>query len=464
MGDLHLHNGLFDVMPKKKSMKLHYWLRDNYLRRLFQNATVLLGGDVLSSVLGLLSLMLTARALGPEAFGILALVKSYVLIIDRLINFQSWQAIIKYGIETLEKRENSEFKALIKWGTLLDLTSAILGTLVAASVAYWAGQYFAWDGQTKKMAIVYSLVILFHLAGTPTAILRILDMFKLFSIQRVLVSIIKFVAILIVFLACGGLWAFLIVWMITEIVGHLILFIIAWREMYRQGIMKTAGGKLRTITKRHTGLWTFAWTTNLHSSVRMSSREFDILIVNMLLGPAAVGLYKVAKQFSTIVGRLTDPLYQAIYPDLARLWANGHTREFKRLIFRAGIIAGCGAFLVWVAFILLGEYILQFTVGADYISAHSVLVLYMLATTIAVFGFPLHPAFLAIGRPRLSFSVLAISTCLYFIVLIPLIEGFGIDGAGLAYIVFYGVWAFCLGTLAAFAMQNRTVPSHVSSI
>ena len=66
-------------------------------KKLIANASVLLSGGLLVSILGVVSVVLVARQLGPEIFGVFALFTSTVLVVDRLVNFQSWQAVVRYG-------------------------------------------------------------------------------------------------------------------------------------------------------------------------------------------------------------------------------------------------------------------------------------------------------------------------------------------------------------------------------
>lgn len=59
------------------------------------------------------------------------LIHSYVTVVDIIINFQSWPAIIKYGADALVQKRSDDLEDLIKFGTLLEAFSALLGTAVA---------------------------------------------------------------------------------------------------------------------------------------------------------------------------------------------------------------------------------------------------------------------------------------------------------------------------------------------
>ena len=83
-------------------------------KKLFKNTGLLIGGDTVSAVLGVLTFAITARALGAEKLGMLVLIDAYVRIVDKLVNFQSWQFMIKYGSDTLSAKDSSGFKAIVK--------------------------------------------------------------------------------------------------------------------------------------------------------------------------------------------------------------------------------------------------------------------------------------------------------------------------------------------------------------
>ncbi|MEE3338732.1 MAG: oligosaccharide flippase family protein [Candidatus Latescibacterota bacterium] len=69
---------------------------DSTLRRLLRNAGYLLVSRVLRDGVGLVALALVARHRGPGGFGVIALLQSYTFTINWLVNFQMWQAIIRY--------------------------------------------------------------------------------------------------------------------------------------------------------------------------------------------------------------------------------------------------------------------------------------------------------------------------------------------------------------------------------
>lgn len=422
-------------------------------RRILGNAGTLFSGNVGAHLVGLVATVIAGRSLGAETFGTLALIQTYVLSVDMLVNFQSWQALITFGAEALERNDREEFKALVKMTTLLDIATAIAGCALAIACAGLYSRLQGWDSHITRLAMLYSLVILVHLSGAPTAVLRLFDRFRLLAVQMIAISFIRVVGVLIAVAFDAGLTTFVGVWIAAEATGYLVLLALGWRELARQGYRGVLRAPTAEARRRHPGLLSFVISTNLSLSLRQGVREADTMVVGATLGDAAAGVYKIAKQFAGILGKVADPLYQAVFPELARLWSAGRIVAFRALIVKATVFTSAGSALALLGFMALGELFIRLTVGDEYVSGHGVMVAYMLGTVIAVAGFALSPAMLAMGRPRPGLVATFVSTIVYFPLLFWLIHIQGLIGAGLAYVAHYVVWTAIMGTLVARASR-----------
>ena len=454
-------SSLLDTIRSFSLSTVYRWFKEDSFRLLFKNAGTLLSGNMIAWILGLITFAITARILGPTQFGIFVLITTYVTIVDKILNFQSWQALIKYGAEVLEKKNNDSFKSIVKFCTLLDVATAVLGTIVSIMAASWVGQWLSWESETVLMAAIYSFVILFNISGTPTGLLRLFNRFRLFAVQNIVTATIKFVGILIIYFTGANLWFVLILWMITTILGQLLLFGLGWRELHKRGFERTSMAPIRDISTQHPGIWEFVLTTNLNSSIRLGSRELDTMLVGGFVGVEGAGLYKIAKQIAAIPAMLSDPLYQAIYPDLSRLWARGEIKTFKQLLLRSGLVAGGGATVIWLGVVLLGSFFIQIVFGAEFVPAQPVLVWYMLAMVIAIYGFPLQPAMLSMGQPKTTFWVHLLSTIAYFPLLVIFIEWIGLVGAGIAYVCYYLLWTGLMISFECKYLREKTIAAQI---
>lgn len=430
---------LISILPAPVRRRIASITSDAHFTNLFKNAGTLFSGQMVAWVLSLATLALMVRLLGPTSYGIFVLITTYVTIIDSLISFKSWQAMIKYGAEALESEDREGFKGITKFCMVLDASTAAIGAIIAVGIATLVGDYLSWSSETIWMVTLYSVVILFNLSGAPTGLLRLFNKYRLFSTYQIIVALIKLIGISILFIAGASLTQVILFWLGANIFSQLLFLGIGWWQLHIHGYFGTWRASLRAVTENHPDIIGFVFTTNINSSLKVVATELDILIVGALTGAAGAGLYKVAKQVAAIPAMITDPLYHAIYPDLSRLWAKGEIGPFKRLMFRASMAAGALAIVIWLGFIVLGELFIRLLFGPEFVAAQPVLVVYMLAMVIAIFGLPLQPAMLAMGRPKTSLNVFIASTIFYFIILFPLINYFGVVGAAIAYVLDYVV-------------------------
>lgn len=406
---------------------------------MLKNSQKLFSGDIVRHVFKLIAISLTARILGAESFGILILIQTYIKIIDKFVNFQSWQALIKFGSE-YKNNDIDKFKDIIRICTQIDFISAVLGLFLSWILLVFISDIYKWDDRIIVFAVLYSFTILFNLEGTPTGILRLYSKYGIYAYQRIISASIQLILVLVLFfLKIEDLFFFIIIWLLTEILQHLLLFYYGWRELFSRDIkfkilynMNFKGSKY--ILK-------FVGITNLQSSIKLGAKELDTMLVGYLFGTSAVGVFDIAKKFSFILSKITNPVYQAIYPDLSLLWVEKRLEDFKSLLMRSSFSLGFLSIFVWVFFIILGKNIIIIAVGPEYLGAYNILLWYMLGLVISIFALPLQPSVLSMNHPEVSLYSIAVSTVIYLSSIVLLSRFIGFHSIGFAFVIFYLVWS-----------------------
>lgn len=421
------------------------WFQDHLVNRMFRNAGYLLGGDLLASVMRMITIALTARALGVESFGMLVLLQTYVAIIDRVVNFQSWQALIKYGAEHLSNGQHERLNDIFKLGFLVDLSTALIGSIVAASLASWAGFWLQWSDIVVEYAVFYSAVIAFNIEGTCIAVLRLHDKFAVLGSQKVVAAGVKLVATAVAFATTSSFVVFVSIAAVCQVVGYLVLIGFSFWQLRALKLRPIRKGSATRALRENRGVVTYILTTNVHATFRMIPDQLDFLIVSTFLGNAATGVYKVAKETARILTRLVQPLYQSVYPELATLSANRQYGRIFQIVKRSSAIVGLVSIGFWIGLVLFGESLLALLFGEQFASGYSVLVWYAFGAAMSAAAFPITPAVLAIGLPKLPLFVIIASTLIYVASLPLLLMLHGLPGAGMANVVFYGSWIVLMG-------------------
>jgi O-antigen/teichoic acid export membrane protein len=416
---------------------------NSILKRLFKNSSVLFGGGIIAGLMGLASISLAARTLGVEMLGVFALIQAYIVIIDRLANFQCWQTIIKFGADFLKQNKKEELKSLVKFCTILDAATAIAGCILAAVIVYFFGQWRQWHQQTIYATMLYSLWILFNLKGTPIGLLRLFNKFRFIAVANVIAASLKLILSICAYIVSGSLITFVGIWVISSLVESVLLFWVGWQQ-----VSKNTGGSFfkakLSIAAENKNLWKFTLYTNLNQSVRLASREMDTLIVGAVLGTAATGIYKIARQFAGIVAQLIEPVYQAIYPELAHLAAEKRFSDFKHVAAKMSAITGSVSLSVWLVFVVFGKWILNMAAGKEYIQAWGTTIIFMFALVIWGFTFCLTAGLLAMGRAEKHLLVQIVSLAVFLPTLYLLLVNIGVIGAGIAQIIFFTVYSLLM--------------------
>ena len=214
---------------KKIRKKINKIKQDKFWGILLKNSFWAFAGDAVASIINLIITIVLIRLIGTETFGVLVLAQSYMNIMDVLINIQSWRSVIQYGKKVLIDNNIERFYSYVKLGCVMDVATAIVCCIVAIVIAPVLGNIFGWSNELIMCCQILSITIISHFAGTPTAILRLLDKYKLVAVDKFLAAFFKIAGIIIVFIFFNKMDLIIATWIFTiaDFVGNVILVIFA---------------------------------------------------------------------------------------------------------------------------------------------------------------------------------------------------------------------------------------------
>jgi O-antigen/teichoic acid export membrane protein len=385
------------------------WFKDDIFRRLLHNAGWLLSGTMIAAALSMGSMVIKARALGTELFGVLAFVLAYVAVVERLAMFQPWLALIKYGAESLEKKRPDEFIGLVKMALCLDLIGAVAGTLIACLGASVLAACGYWDPNISRMAAVFSISLLFGLSGTPTGILRLLDHFRLFAAQKVLTAALALAGSVVVGLMGGGLWGFLIVTLVSTVIGDLFLLAASIVVLKQAHLLKHWRAPVAAWKPfLHFVGWTYATAV-----LDIPIKQLDIILVSAVTSFDMTGIYKIIKQSSALLTALVEPLYQAVYPQFAAMIAGSYYKKAAKYAAKIGIVIAAAAGPVALVLAVFSPWWLAIIFGPDYALGWLPLSAFLLLTVLSISCIAIHPLFTALGYVKENVVVLLVANAAY---------------------------------------------------
>jgi O-antigen/teichoic acid export membrane protein len=411
-----------------------FWHMRASMRSRLLNIGHLLTGSFFGSLIGILAFVVTARALGPTQYGMLALTYSYTRAIERIVSFQSWQPLIKYGAELQGQEHHDDYRSLLKFGLVVDMTAAAIAYLVSIGLALLFGPMIGIGDEALRQVLIYSTALLFSINGLPTAVLRLAGRFRLVAYGTLFGGALRLVLCTIGLLMGADLLYFVLVWTVTQIIGALSLLLLAFLELRRQGVRQLARARLRGVNKRFSGLAAFTLGSNLELTIRSSANELDTLLVGMLASPTAAGLYHIAKRFGRLVLQCGVQVQAVLYPDVARLWARRSIGEFRSTILQMEILLMLFGGTLVVLTVLCIHPLLYWTAGPAFAAAAPLAIVQMLAVAMLLSGGAVRTALLAMGRQPRVLMIVLVATAVFQIVALCLIPWIGAMGANLAHV------------------------------
>ena len=428
--------------------RLRVWFRGEHgLRERLVNIGHLLSGNFISAIVGLVGVAITARALGPMSYGILALVISYGRIVEKVMRFESWQPLIKYAAGITGPDAKGQLRLLYAFGFRLDVAACLLSAITAIALAVIAGPLFKLSPEHVRLVVIYSLALVVDINGMPSSVLRMGGKYRTVAYSQVINNVLRVGLCLIGWWQSASLEFFVWVWTLSQAAGSLLFVGLAWIELHRQGIHGVLTAPWRGVTRQFPGIVTFAWSSNLSITLRSSSHDLDVLLVGWLTDPVSAGLYYMAKSFARMVQQINAQVQAVLYPDVARMWVAAKYQAFLRAVgqIQAMLAVFCG--LTFLSIVVFGHWLFLLGPGREYLAAKSLLLVQIVAVWLTTHSAPSRTAMLAMGMQRSVLHIAVVATLAFQISLFVLVPRIGPMGANIAHVI--------LALICALAMDYK---------
>lgn len=415
--------------------------KERSLKDRLQAVAHLLAGNFLGSIVGLAGFALTARALGPADYGTLALCFAFTRAVERLVSFQSWQPLIKFGAEAKEAGRDGDLRAILKFGLLLDVAAAIAACLIAIMLVLFAAPFMGVSEQIKGLAFVYCFVLPFQISGMPTAVLRLFGRYASLAYGQVISSLLRVALCFLGYIAGAGLFEFALIWMATQILNSISLVAFCLLALKREGLLSgLASVSLARLRTRFPGLWRFAISANVSLTIRASANELDTLLVGYLADPTSAGMFHIAKRLGRLAQQAGVQVQAVLYPELARVWVSGVHSEFRRAVSQTQWLLLAFGIAMIIGFYLGIEPVLKWTAGPQFAGAAPLVMVQSIAVTLTLVGAVFRSALLAMGEENKILSSVLVAVVGFYATALIFIPQLGAMGANIAHIVMSVIW------------------------
>jgi O-antigen/teichoic acid export membrane protein len=416
-------------------MNIAGWFRDRAVRKVAKYGLPVAIGKFVMSFSGLITLGVLTRHLGPAKFGVIALYRTVLTVVDQYANFNTWQSIIKIGAEQLAAGRPNELRRIIKLAFSIDVATGILGFLVVAALAVLIPDRFDWSSHEANLCMLYGVVLLSRVTGTSDGIFRICDAYRIQAIAGGAGAVFMTVLVVVAVLLHASFTGCVMALIAGEVASNLATTFSSFWVARRAGHGSWMRTSLTGIRRDHPGIVRFLVATNAQLTVRTTQGELDMLVVGSVLGKSAAGLYRVVKQVGAIPGKIFMPFEQVLFTELSRAAAVHDYRGFRSLLRRTVAIGTGGALIIWIVVAAGARTLVQMIAGSAFIEAAEPMRWFLLAMVLQIAVAPVMRAMIALGRPGTLFVFDTSALAVLSVLVIGGALKYGLVGVALAIVV-----------------------------
>jgi O-antigen/teichoic acid export membrane protein len=438
-------------------LRLSAWLGSSAMARLVKNTSLLLSAEALVSVIGFARFLLITHALDND-YGVWMLVSSAVAVISQIIAVRLWETVIKYVSEFMVAGDEARLLALIKLCLLIDLVVAVLVFAAVAVSANWLSLVFLKRPDLGALFLAEAARICVK-AGLSVwmALLRVFDRFKWLSLNNVLTSVAWLVLSLVVLELGLGVAGLIVAGVIINAAQTIMLLVLTGRELRARFRGHWLTANLTALRGRGREIGGMLFSMNVDSFRKIILNGADTLVLGYFTTAAEVTVYEYAMQLTAYLARLTQPIYDSLYPEVARLYAAEGPVPVRALVRKltigltaifGGLLAGTYLFSWWLIPAIFPKY-------APAIPIFLITVL----TNLWIIGLWAPSLMVAAGRARQFTVYNTISALVMLIMLLVLTPLWGSVGTAIATVGYYVAWMF---TVYPAALKILARPSQAS--
>lgn len=405
-------------------------------KKLFMNASWLFGGKTASGIFSAIQTVVIARILGVSDYGLLSLILAYVAVLNMFFDLKVWETATKYIGTYWEKGEHDKARSMIKLSYILDIGSGVVAFIIAILSAKLISTYIIHSPEAYVFIWIYSISLFVDTANsTSDAILRVFDRFKNIAFINSFQKFFRLIVVVALLYSGLGIKGVLYGFILASFVGFSVRMWLVMKTLKHNDLQGWLSADISLIRDQWKGIAWFLGNTSFIATLKTGNERYlGILILGYFVGKDAVAFYKIASSIASVVNRIVDPIYEAIYPELVKLASSNAIEDFKNIIKSTTKSLVLIIIPIGVIIIIFAEPIISLVFGKDYVPATNALRILAAAVLIVRCTFWINPALLSMGRPGLRTIMGVISTFIYLVLMFLLVPGYSYMGAAFAFL------------------------------
>lgn len=399
-------------------------------------AIVNMGLQLVSTALGFVSSVLMSRLLGADGLGVYAFCFAVGNVVGVIGRFGLQTLMVREIAVALERKQLDLVHGMARWGEGTSVALSTAASVLMALVGWWL-----WSSSDPSTAITLCFTGLLVMATTGLSIraaaLQGLHQSTAGQFAGLGVRPVVFVLLLLALFWRESAEPWMAI--TAHAMGYAVGWVVAFALWYR---LRPAWSSPRYMPR--------AWATSaaplvLLATLNLLNTQADILMLKVLHGNSATGVYHVTSQLAHFTGLLLAVVNIVIAPRLAALHARGALDELQRVVTRSATAVTLGTLPVALLLMTLAPTILAVW-GPSFVEGAPSLVVLVLGQIVNVVCGSVGTILVMSGHERVV-GVVTTGTALLNVALnLALIPHFGATGAAMATSTSLTLWNVLLAS------------------
>jgi O-antigen/teichoic acid export membrane protein len=229
----------------------------------------------------------------------------------------------------------------------------------------------------------------------------------------------------------------------TAVVAGMLLadvaaFVPAWTRLYRRGFFRAAARPSLTLGRE---VVAYGTRGQVGGVITLMNLRLDFILLQLMAGPAVLGVYAIASKFAELVKVLSLALNYVLYPQFARDGAMKAADRARRLLPKGVAVTAAAA----VPLMLSAGVVVPLAYGDQFASAVVPAQILLLGLTLDGAAGVLTGYLYGVGRPGTNSLAMAAGLVVTVVLDLVLIPPFAATGAAIASAVAYLTSTLMLG-------------------
>jgi O-antigen/teichoic acid export membrane protein len=214
------------------------------------------------------------------------------------------------------------------------------------------------------------------------------------------------------------------------LVADVATFVFAWWRLGRRGFFRDAAPPSLDLAR---SVASYGMRAQVGGVITLLNLRLDFILLQLLAGPAVLGVYAIASKFAELVKVPGMALTYVLYPRFARDGAAAAAADARRLMWKATLLTSAVA----VALVAAAGVVIPTLYGSAFSSAVVPAQIILLGLTLDGLGGVITGFLYGTGRPGLNSLAMGVGLAITVVLDLILIPRYGATGAAAASAVAY---------------------------